>query len=316
MHFKPKFDNEFQNFIYETRGLSRVVDIIDYSDGRYLESAGDYISVTNEIDSVSYIPASKLRLENSGFNEKKYRINIKIGRFVNKFIKKDIIQSVGITDYDIEIFVNLFKSYFDRDETKLKIVEGDDILKYYLHDNYHRPNGACIGTLWNSCMRYREKNRFMEIYAKNPNKVKMLVLLDDLGKVKTRALLWEDCFNIDGKSYKVMDRIYSVYDHDMMFFKSWAIKNGYFHKLEQSAKCERIFVGVGGVCELGLTTILENTDFEYYPYIDTFKFFSFKKKSLSNSERFSYKYILIQNDGSLEPSEELIEDDNWDDGAP
>ena len=143
----------------------------------------------------------------------------------------------------------------------------------------------------------------------------MLILLDDVGKVKTRALLL-DCVDLDGKPYKIMDRIYSVYDHDMVFFKSWAIKNVYLHKLEQSAKCERIFVGASGVCELFLTVALESVDFDYYPYIDTFKFFSRKKKSLSNSEKFSYKYILIQNHGSLEPEEEFVEDDNWDDGAP
>ena len=45
-------------------------------------------------------------------------------------------------------------------------------------------------------------------------------------------------------------------------------------------------------------------------------FFSKKKKSLSNSSIFSYKYILVQNNGGLEPSENIEEevmiDDDWD----
>ena len=197
MSCKPKLDSELRNFIHETRGLSKVVDIINYCDGVYLNPIGDYISVCRgEIDVVSFIPKSKLD-SYAGFGESKNRIKVKIGRFVNKFIKKEILLSVGVSDYDIEVFVNLFKSYFDRDESKLKIVSGSDISKYYLQDNYHRPNGSCVGTLWNSCMRYREKNRFMEIYDRNPDKIKMLVLLDDYGNVKTRALLWEDCFDLN-----------------------------------------------------------------------------------------------------------------------
>jgi hypothetical protein len=57
-------------------------------------------------------------------------------------------------------------------------------------------------------MRYKEKNKFMSIYAENPDKIKMLVNLDSSGKLKTRALLWEDVEDNNGNKFKVMDRIY------------------------------------------------------------------------------------------------------------
>lgn len=303
MAHKLNFDSELQKFISETRHLSRVVDMIEYHGGHYLRKAGDFLKKEEGNDTISFIPKSKLGVEHDGFNDTKYRIKMKIGRFVNKFVNESGIRDWEITHRHIEAFVNIYKSYFDSDENKLKVVEGNDILKYYLLDNYYQPNGSCIGTIWNSCMRYKQKNSFMRIYSENPDKIKMLVLFSEDGRVKTRALLWEDCRDREGNKYKVMDRIYSVYDHDVLFFKKWALNNGYIHKYEQSAKSERTFVTLDGVKSISLTTDIENYEFDFYPYIDTFKFFSKKCKTLSNCESFSYKYILIQNHGGLLPEE-------------
>ena len=51
-----------------------------------------------------------------------------------------------------------------------------------------------------------------------------------------------------------------------------------------------------------------------YPYIDTFKFLNFNDGILSNTDKFNYDYVLVQNDGSLERLEDIepeIEEDNW-----
>jgi len=317
MSHKLNFDSEFSSFLEETRSISKIVDLILYHRGEFIKKNGDFIRKEAGNDTISFIPKSKLGLLHTGFNETKYRTPLKIGRFVSKFISNDGLNSFDVDQYDVESFVNLYKSFFDRDESRLKIVEGDDILKYYLAENYYRPNTSCIGTLWNSCMRYREKNRYMEIYAKNPDKIKMLVLLAEDGKVKTRALLWESCQDREGNNYKVMDRIYSIYDHDMIFFKNWAIKNGYIHKFEQSARSENVFINLNGKVErIDLTVKLDNHICDYYPYIDSFKFYSRKYGTLSNSEFFSYKYILVQNDGGLLPpkEEEDYQEDMVDNG--
>jgi hypothetical protein len=319
MSHKLNFDSEFVSFLEETRGISKIVDLILYHRGEFLKKTGDFIRKEAGNETISFIPKSKLGLLHTGFNETKYRTPLKIGRFISKFISSEGLNAFGVDQYDVETFVNLYKSFFDRDESRLKIVEGDDILKYYLFENYYRPNTACIGTLWNSCMRYREKNRYMEIYAKNPDKIKMLVLFGEDGKVKTRALLWESCQDRDGNTHKVMDRIYSIYDHDMIFFKNWALKNGYIHKYEQSARSENIFVTPQNPdpIRIDLTVKLDNHICDYYPYIDSFKFYSRKYGTLSNSEFFSYKYVLVQNDGGLVPpkeeeyDEEEVMEDNW-----
>ena len=154
----------------------------------------------------------------------------------------------------------------------------------------------------------------MNIYADNPNVVKMLVNIDENGAVKSRALLWESATDKEGNIYKVMDRIYSVYDHEINSFKKWASENGFIYKYEQSAKSERLFVTPDGVKDLRLKIQLENWRMKKYPYIDTFKFLNFNDGILSNTDRFNYDYVLVQNDGSLERLEDIepeIEEDNW-----
>ena len=78
-------------------------------------------------------------------------------------------------------------------------------------------------------MRQRDRNKFMNLYVLN--NLKMLVLFSDCGKVRSRALLWDNIkeFGSDN-TYKFMDRIYSVYDHDVDIFKKWAKENVYLSK--------------------------------------------------------------------------------------
>jgi hypothetical protein len=296
------FDNELWEFITSTTGMSRISDILRHNDVALFKLEGDFIKV-DEIDTISFVPKSKLSMCN-GFSEEKFRTKIKVGRFVKKFFKKETLQMFYINDSQIEEFVNLFKSYFDNDLSKFKIVSGKEIKKWYHVDNYFTPNGCRRGTLWNSCMRYPEKNSYMNIYAENPEVIKMLVNIDETGTVKSRALLWESAQDENGNTYKVMDRIYSVYEHEVTSFKKWAVENGYIYKYEQSAKSERLFVTPSGVKEILLKVKLDNWKLRKYPYIDTFKFLNFSDGVLSNNDNFRYDFILVQNDGELERIDE------------
>lgn len=300
------FSHEMISFIDSTQNLCKISDILRFSmrnPERVLKFEGDFIkSNPHSCETISFVPKSKLE-GCDGFNEVKHRTTIKIGRFVNKFFKKEAIREFYITDQDIEIFVNIFKSYFSTDSNNFKIIEGEEIKKWYLQDNYFTPSGCRYGTLWNSCMRYSEKNKFMQIYASNPNQVKMLINLDEDGRLKTRALLWEEAVTSTGEKYKVMDRIYSIYDHEVNTFKKWAEDNGYIFKYEQSARNERLFKTPDGLKDLQLKIKLDTWKVSKYPFIDTFKFIDFRNGVLSNSDNFYYDYVLVQNDGSLERDE-------------
>ena len=309
------FNDEMFNFLQFAQKDSIIAAVFLQGDTSHINDEGNYIKrVDNEIDVVSFLPKSKYeKVENNWENG---RVRIKIGRFVRKFLTEFSFKNFKVTDTLIEKFVNLYKSYFSRDTSKLKIFEGEEILKYYLEDNYHTLNGGRFGSLWNSCMRQPERNKFMKLYAKNKDKVKLLVFFSDDDKVRARALLWEGVkdHKDSTKEYKFMDRIYYVYDHDINFFKDWAKENGYISKWEQSAKTELLFDIDGGVKRLQLYVNLDDSGLSYYPYLDTFKNFYVSKNRFSNSQNYNFDYVLVQSNGQVErepePDEYYDEDDN------
>jgi hypothetical protein len=312
------FNNEMSRFIeFASRG-SVIAQILMNGDSKHILMEGNFISkVEKEIDMVSFLPVSKFEKVEDVWN--KGRTPMKIGKFLRRFLNEYSIKNYEIDDVQIEKFVNTFKSYFSRDASKLKIVEGSDILKYYQEDSYH-VNGGRYGSLWNSCMRQYERNKFMKLYADNVDKVKMLVFFDDQENIRARALLWDGVRDHNDKDarYKFMDRIYSFYDHDVDFFKDWAKENGYIAKWEQSARSERDFdLGDGVRSRMSLYVKLENTEQDYYPYLDTFKFYNEDKKRFSNSDGFKFDYTLIQSNGALEREEEEPDEEPtpeyWDD---
>ena len=299
---------EFLKFSSNNFVISQI--ITQGSIGTHLKAEGNYISIVpGEYDTISYLPKSKMDKELDVWN--KNRVKIKIGRFIKKFFTEFSLVEFKINDVEIEKFVNVYKSYFSVDDKNFRIVEGSDIQKYYLEDSYHRENGYINGTLWNSCMRQRERNEFMKLYSVNSN-IKMLVLFSDDEKVKARALLWESgVFDEDGKEWKVMDRVYSFFDHQVDVFKKWAEENGYIYKWRQNAKSEAYFLINGKKTRLNLSVVLENSDFETYPYLDTFKFFNVRDKRFSNNDYKFFDYILTSSRGELpnnSDEDELDED--------
>jgi hypothetical protein len=299
------FTDEFFSFLQFAQRESIIAALFLQGDSSHINDDGNYIMrVEEEIDVVSFLPKSKFEKVDDVWQSG--RIKIKIGRFIRKFLTDFSIQNFKVNDQMIEKFVNLYKSYFSRDTSKLKIFEGDDILKYYLEENYHTVNGNRFGTLWNSCMRQPERNKFMNLYVKNPKKVKLLVFFSDDNKVRARALLWEGVKNHKDstKEYKFMDRIYYVYDHDVNFFKDWSKENGYISKWEQSAKSESLFNINGNVERLQLYVNLDHIGLSYFPYLDTFKNFNVYKNRFSNSQNYNFDYVLVQSNGQVEKERE------------
>lgn len=304
------FNDEMYSFLQFAQRESIIAALFLQGDSSHINDEGNYVKrVEDEIDVVSFLPKSKYeKVENEWESG---RIKIKIGRFIRKFLTDFSIQNFNINDQMIEKFVNLYKSYFSRDISKLKIVEGEEILKYYLEDNYHSLNGNRAGSLWNSCMRQKERNKFLKLYSSNVD-IKMVVMFAEDGTVRSRALLWENvCEHNTERTFKFMDRIYSIYDHDVETFKMWAKQNGYICKWEQSAKSETLFDIDGEPVRLKLFVKLENSEFSYYPYLDTFKYFNPSRNRFSNSEYYDYAYKLVQSNGQAERDSEP-EEEYWD----
>ena len=320
MYNRLIFDHEIINFLDRGHNM-RISQILIHGMSGLIKEEGNFIKrVEGKSDTLSYLPKTKYHIINSDntkdpFGDGIGRTTIKIGRFVRKFLTENAFQEFGIKDSDVEKFVNFFKSYFNFDPSKLMIVSGDEIRKFYLEENYFKPNGYTYGTLWNSCMRQKERNKFMKLYAVNPE-AKMLVLFEDDEsgkKVRARALLWDGVKEFDSDTeYKFMDRIYTVYDHDVDVFKNWAKENGYLTKWEQNAKSE-IYVDIDGHPERKhLYLILKNHNLSWYPYLDTFKYYDVRKGRFSNSNHYNFDYVLVQSSGLVEREQEPEEEMGWD----
>lgn len=190
--------------------------------------------------------------------------SMNIGRFINRILT---VAGITFTPKQVEDFVNKFKTEFDTIKNdvfrKFKLVSGEDIKKYYNENSYEKP---AKGSLWNSCMRYNKCGDYLDIYVKNTNQISMLVLFDKTkDKIKGRALVWKlDNPKKDGVGRIFLDRIYVRDDADVYLFIEYAKKNGWLYKLHQNNMPEDIYGD-----EIKLDVKLENSDFDYYPYLDT-----------------------------------------------
>jgi len=288
------------------------------------ENEINFISPTDSNDKISYLPTAKLKKDDDfdPYGKGIGRVTLKVGRFINKFVPSTIMQELNITKSDIESFVNLYKSWFDKSKFTFKVVDGEELRYWYDEENYLTPNGVGGSTLWNSCMRYQKRLKFLDLYCKNSD-IKMLVMLEDVGgelKLRARALLWDnvdvlkDYSGVLPSNIKIMDRIYSVFDSDVISFKKWAFENGYIPKFEQNAKSHQFFDIKGEVVRIRCTVDLKKHKFSYYPYLDTFPFFNYQDGVISNDEYgFGWDYKLVQADGNLErqeQEEDVYEDEN------
>lgn len=259
----------------------------------FKENNGERIGVINKLALHSNIDDSKIW--NTSRNP------IRIGR-----LARAILNSVGVnyTDFEIETFVNKYKSSYDFYKNELKqfdIVSGNDIAYWYNYINYVKGSG----TLNNSCMGnvYPE---YFNIYTKNKN-VRMVILYGDNGditsekytdtKIKGRALLWT-C-EIDGEDAVFMDRIYTITDSDVELFKQLARSNNWWYKSWQSMDPDEEITNEKKTGYFRIKVKLENYYFDYYPYVDTMCYLKIDEKILTNVDETPYRYLKCT-DGDFE----------------
>jgi hypothetical protein len=187
------------------------------------------------------------------------RTDINAGRLFIKILTK---AKVNFEQSEIEKLVNLYKSSYDKLNGKkfFELVEGDDILKYYHEKNYD----VNSGDLSNSCMRYEKCQKFLNIYTKNPNQVKLLVLKlnPDSEKIIGRSLIWK----LDNGKY-YMDRVYTSFSSDIDLYRKYAKENSYLDYYDDDSE---------------LVVSLENFDFKYYPYMDSMIYLDIDSGKISN----------------------------------
>lgn len=203
------------------------------------------------------------------------RNSIKIGKFVNKVFRGTL------TNYDVEEFVNQFKSKQEVDPV-VELVSGDKIAYWYDIANYNPGYG---GTLRNSCMA-NVPSGFFDIYTKNPE-VCRLATLKNGDKLVARALVWK--VESDNPSIKYyMDRIYYTKDHYRNILKDYAKEQGWgiydsFEVIDFNGKLISPTVRVK----------IKNIKYNQFPYMDTFRRYDYVKGYLYNDASSSKRGDLL-----------------------
>ena len=191
-------------------------------------------------------------------DEKGGKRKLKFGKLL-KYLGYDDFDK--IKGYEIEDFILNFKK---TDEfSNLKLRKGDDILKSYLCDNYDSKSYG-YGGLSSSCMRFERSQKYLKIYTQNPDKVSCLTLFNpDNNKIRGRALIWK----LDNGDY-YMDRIYTSNDYKNVFLK-YADKNN---------------IDTYGDNPNDRITLTNKGEYDYYPYMDTFDYYTPDSGVLSHSD--------------------------------
>jgi len=167
--------------------------------------------------------------------------------------------------YDWEQFNNRLKSEICCC-TNFEIVEGEDIRKWYLEDNYYK----IAGTLGNSCMRYCECQKYMDIYVDN---AKMLISTKD-GLLTGRAIVWELPNGVT-----LLDRIYTCMDYLENCFIDYAKENKWwireYNSLLSTGDTQGWKTPDDDYNETTYQRIVLDIKkhYNYFPYVDSFRYY-------------------------------------------
>jgi hypothetical protein len=251
-----------------------------------VENHINYLSISKDDKTkISYLTQDRIeQLNPDGYWSSSRRYQTKPGAFVSKIFN-------NIKAKDVEHFSNLFKSITTRENLTFDIIKGKEIKDYYHHMSYESQKGS----LGSSCMKHEECQDFLKIYTKNSDSVSLLILLNDSGRIKGRALLWDTkrCYSYKNKNgewiveengnLKIMDRIYTTNDNDLTYhFKKWASDNDYLYKTDQNWLNCLNFENLNTPKKELFIDIEVKGGFTKYPYMDTFKFLNKKEGTLSN----------------------------------
>lgn len=250
---------------------SRIANILLLSeDSNQMLDKYTLIDTTEKNDMISYVQVNRILKEmpnqdsrvdddSKFWKNDKIRTKHKIGKWLTHFYKD--IYHTTIIPKEIEEFTNVYKATFDGvTGPNFFIAKGDDIKWAYLEENY----AGGSGSLANSCMRYKSCQSYFDIYIDNEDVCSLLVLKDDDGKVKGRALMW-----ILDDGSKFLDRSYTANDSDKYLFIEWAKKNGYREYYSDSGT-KIVNVGADG--------------YQFYPYMDTFSVFNTDECYITNND--------------------------------
>lgn len=218
----------------------------------------NYLTLRND-GTISYLPKGKEHVVNDdGTWSRQGRQNGAPARIIKKLLTPNAIKL--FKDSEFESLVNEYKAECDKECKSFEVWDNTRIPEVY--DMIRESDSGSLG---GSCMN--GDTDYLSIYSHCP-KVKIVVLLNGCGELAGRALLWQ----VD-KDTALMDRIYVAQDHYYNLFLEYAKENGWITKKSYSSyDNKRTFVRPNGDVFNSTIIIRTDTDFDQYPYIDTFSY--------------------------------------------
>jgi hypothetical protein len=276
----------------------------------------DDIKDDQDLENIDKDPIYKefiVKLTDNNDVYKKSRSETRWGRFINSAFPGKYQQSLpgGQNKKDIESFVNLYKSLYDR---KIKfpmidVVNGMDIAKWYHCDNYYDDDDGSLGE---SCMS-RKDEEYFELYTSNPNEVSLIIMYGDISKsnIKARALLWK----LDSPSGRMfMDRVYTNDYSDEQIFIDYAKQNNWLYKSRQGMGSDISIIdpSIDESRNLIMMVELHPEDYSLYPYLDTMTYYNPSTGKISNKYGiYNAKYELTDTGGGTYEAPEYDEEPEW-----
>lgn len=208
--------------------------------------------------------------------DNKRRTRMRLGRYLMRYTP---LRS-QITEAQIEAFVNLVMGEFAEDKS-FRIVDGSDIRTAY------SKGFAC-----SSCMTGDEAE-YVQIYADNPDVVKML-LYDD-GEHRGRALIWH------AGDDTLLDRIYPNSGPHIAKIEQWAWNQGYLVREHHSQATGCRFTTDKARIATSFKVELTADEDGPFPYADSFCFGYFDSCGdlcLSTQRTRNTEFTLLEVDGT------------------
>ncbi len=261
-----KYSSSFRDFLYRSDSriakiLTRIDNLSYYDSQKYKDlitiSQVNYLTFRSD-GTISFLPAGKEhKVNDDGSWAREGRQNGRPGKVIRKLFKDKLAKL--IPDKEFEIFSNKYKAEYNGDDHEFTLLPSKKISAVY---GMEREPGGRLG---DSCMN--DDTDYFDIY-KNCKQLQILIMKNKEGKLCGRALVWKV-----SDDFTLMDRIYTCKDFLDEMFISYAIKQGWHYKKHYATfdYKDEFITPLGKEIQKDLK-IITPTEFDKYPYIDTFSY--------------------------------------------
>ena len=259
------FSQSFKNYVNkcDNQICTYLNDYIRYNDYSQYFTYENINYITFRTDgTISYLPKGKQHIYDDNditIWKRDNRQNGTPSKVIRKIISKEGLKF--FTDTHFENFTNCYKSEFNDDGLKFELKKSIDIPNIYNNTSIAKGEGSLNG----SCMNNNPSSYF-DMY-KHCKDLRILCLTNKDDELCGRALIWKLSDTIT-----FMDRIYVVKDFYIEKFIEYATENEWIRKEKQSYDYKNSFVSPNGNVFKEHYKIKLNTDYDEYPYIDTFTY--------------------------------------------